>query len=120
MTHTFPVTDFSSFLMINCWIPFLSLGGITVNLFTPVCLIGLIVGRNGNTVRKLQETTKTYIETPNTNEKTSLAAFRISGQKGNVDEVIDQIVEHVKSKNPDRRFRTDVLSGGDFQLVLVD
>lgn len=96
-------------------------GAITMNLITPVCLIGLIVGRNGNTIRKLQETTKTYIETPNTsNKNTSIAAFKISGQILTVQRAVADIINHVKSKNPDRTFKTDTLPNGDLRLLLVD
>jgi len=95
-------------------------GGITLNLITPVFLIGLIVGRSGNTIRKLQETTKTYIETPKMIENSSYAAFNISGQQPNVDLVISQVVNHVEGKNPDRRFSTVILSNGDIKLDLID
>lgn len=95
-------------------------GGITLNLITPVFLIGLIVGRSGNTIRKLQETTKTYIETPKMLENSAFAAFNISGPKENVDDVIKQIIDHVKSKNPERRFSTVSLPNGDLRLNLLD
>jgi len=95
-------------------------GGIKLNLITPVFLIGLIVGRSGNTIRKLQETTKTYIETPKMLENSAYAAFSISGQRVNVDSVIQQITDHVKSKNPDRRFSAVSLPNGDIKLDLID
>lgn len=92
-------------------------GSITLNLIIPSFLIGLIVGRNGNTIRNIQKTTKTYIETPKIVDNSS--AFKINGLKANVESAKRLIIDHVKNKT-NRNFKTLVLTTGDIKLNFDD
>jgi len=78
----------------------------------PSFLIGLIVGRNGNTIRNIQKMTDTYIETPKFEEMT---AFRITGRATNVQSAKNAIMVHIKSKT-NRNFTANQLPNGDIQL----
>lgn len=88
-------------------------GSVSINLIIPSFLIGLIVGRNGNTIRCIQKTTDTYIETPKFEENT---AFRITGYAANVESAKRLIMSHIKSKT-NRNFTTNHLPNGDIQLI---
>ncbi|CAG2119876.1 unnamed protein product [Medioppia subpectinata] len=88
-------------------------GSVCLNLIIPSYMIGLIVGRNGNTIRNIQKITETYIETPKVCENSS---FRITGVMRNVEIAKQYIIEHVKSKS-NLPFRIDVLFNGDHKLT---
>jgi len=94
----------------NCNIP----GGVSLNLKVPSFLIGLIVGRNGQTIRNFQLTTQTSIETP----KTEQQSFKISGLQENVIKVKDQIIEHIRCKTQ-RPLDIAVNSSGDISVNIL-
>ncbi len=91
---------------------YLCLGSVSLNLIIPSFLIGLIVGRNGNTIRNIQKTTDTYIETPKMDE---LTAFKISGKAANVESAKNAIIAHIKAKT-NRNFTSIERSEGNIQL----
>jgi len=88
-------------------------GSVCLNLIIPTFMIGLIVGRNGNTIRNIQKMTETYIETPKVSEN---SFFRITGLRANVETAKHCIIDHVRTKT-DTDFRIDVLANGDHKLI---
>ncbi|CAG2179158.1 unnamed protein product, partial [Oppiella nova] len=84
-------------------------GSICVNLRTPNDLIGLIVGRNGATIRNIQKVSETYIETP---KESHNQWFTMTGLTANVENAKHMIAEHVSLKT-NRHFYIDLMPNGD-------
>ncbi|XP_054165748.1 RNA-binding protein MEX3B-like [Oppia nitens] len=92
-------------------------GSVSLNLLIPSSLIGLIVGRNGNTIRNIQKLTETYIETPKMVDNSS--SFRITGLGSNVETAKQCIIDHVMSKT-NHNFSIEILFNGDHKLIALN
>ena len=65
---------------------------VRMELWVPYDMVGLVVGPKGATIVQIQESTQTYIKTPNRDQK---PVFRISGIAENVLRAKDKIRSHV-------------------------
>lgn len=63
-----------------------------LNFFLPQNMIGLVVGRAGNTIKGIMERTRTEIETPKVN---TINRFKISGTKADVDRAVEEIANQI-------------------------
>lgn len=70
-------------------------GRISVKHHVPYRYIGLVVGQKGATIKKIQQMTNTYIQTPS---RTAPPEFEIEGTEANVRLAIQEIERHIKER----------------------
>ncbi|NWV64752.1 MEX3C ligase, partial [Malurus elegans] len=74
-----------------CCVPGLP-GQITVQVRVPYCVVGLVVGPKGATVKRIQQQTHTYIVTPSRDKE---PVFEVTGMPENVDRAREEIEMHI-------------------------
>ncbi|NWV33197.1 MEX3C ligase, partial [Grantiella picta] len=67
-------------------------GQTTVQVRVPYCLVGLVVGPKGATIKRIQQQTHTYIVTPSRDKE---PVFEVTGMPENVDRAREEIEMHI-------------------------
>ncbi|NXG25819.1 MEX3C ligase, partial [Grallaria varia] len=67
-------------------------GQTTVQVRVPYCVVGLVVGPKGATIKRIQQQTHTYIVTPSRNKE---PVFEVTGMPENVDRAREEIEMHI-------------------------
>ncbi|XP_041315504.1 RNA-binding E3 ubiquitin-protein ligase MEX3C-like, partial [Pyrgilauda ruficollis] len=67
-------------------------GQTTVQVRVPYCVVGLVVGPKGSTIKRIQQQTHTYIVTPSRDKE---PVFEVTGMPENVDRAREEIEMHV-------------------------
>ncbi|XP_053311828.1 RNA-binding protein MEX3D [Spea bombifrons] len=98
-------------------------GQTTIQVRVPYRVVGLVVGPKGATIKRIQQSTHTYIVTPSRDKE---PVFEVTGMPENVDRAREEIEAHITMRtgslvdiNPDNDFHrngtdvcTDLLGGG--------
>ncbi|XP_037228344.1 RNA-binding E3 ubiquitin-protein ligase MEX3C-like [Falco rusticolus] len=67
-------------------------GQTTVQVRVPYCVVGLVVGPKGATIKRIQQQTHTYIVTPSRDKE---PVFEVTGMPENVDRAREEIEMHI-------------------------
>ncbi|XP_077601196.1 RNA-binding protein MEX3B-like [Stigmatopora nigra] len=77
-------------------------GQTTIQVRVPYCVVGLVVGPKGATIKRIQQQTHTYIVTPSRDKE---PVFEVTGMPENVDHAREEIEAHIA-------LRTGACGGG--------
>ncbi|XP_063771778.1 RNA-binding protein MEX3D [Pseudophryne corroboree] len=102
-------------------------GQTTIQVRVPYRVVGLVVGPKGATIKRIQQSTHTYIVTPSRDKE---PVFEVTGMPENVDRAREEIEAHITMRtgslvdfHPDSDFHTngtdvcmDLLGGGSGNL----
>ncbi|KAG9480715.1 hypothetical protein GDO78_012270, partial [Eleutherodactylus coqui] len=102
-------------------------GQTTIQVRVPYRVVGLVVGPKGATIKRIQQSTHTYIVTPNRDKE---PVFEVTGMPENVDRAREEIEAHITMRTgslidfqPDNDFHSngtdvcmDLLGGGSGNL----
>lgn len=81
-------------------------GSITISVRVPYKVVGLVVGPKGATIKRIQQTTSTYIVTPGRDKD---PVFEVTGNEEQVERAREEIEKHIIS-------RTSTTNNSDLQI----